>query len=228
MEPKKVNDAREIAGAIVSEVEALRVRNTPNLRAVRRKYSRILEHAEGKFVLDLAREVHRTCRFRFMAAELVRYHPQAMNLIGEKELAEFGQGIDGWGAVDVFAGLLAGPAWHRGQIPDRLVHKWARSPDRWWRRTALVSTVPLNRRSVGGRGDIPRTLAVCRRLADDHDDMVEKALSWALREIVPHDAKAVRSFLAEHDGVLGARVKREVRNKLSTGLKNPKRKQRRK
>jgi hypothetical protein len=28
-------------------------------------------------------------------------------------------------------------------------------------------------------------------------------------------------FLATHDGELAARVKREVRNKLATGLKNP-------
>ena len=32
---------------------------------------------------------------------------------------------------------------------------------------------------------------------------------------------AVREFLAEHDQVLAARVKREVQNKLTTGLKNP-------
>jgi len=35
------------------------------------------------------------------------------------------------------------------------------------------------------------------------------------------DPDAVRAFLAAHDAVLAARVKREVRNKLRTGLKNP-------
>jgi 3-methyladenine DNA glycosylase AlkD len=51
--------------------------------------------------------------------------------------------------------------------------------------------------------------------------MVVKALSWALRQLVVHDRDAVWSFLKEHDDVLAARVKREVRNKLTTGLKNP-------
>jgi 3-methyladenine DNA glycosylase AlkD len=64
---------------------------------------------------------------------------------------------------------------------------------------------------------------VCRLLIDDHDDMVVKALSWALRELVVHDPDAVSAFLSEHADVLAARVKREVRNKLTTGLKNPKR-----
>ena len=85
----------------------------------------------------------------------------------------------------------------------------------------LVSTVGLNVRSRGGCGDVPRTLGVCWLLVDDYDDMVVKAMSWALRELVKHDPDAVREFLSEHEDVLAARVKREVMNKLTTGLKNP-------
>ena len=59
-------------------------------------------------------------------------------------------------------------------------------------------------------------------IVGDYDDMVVKALSWALRELVPHDPDAVRDFLSQHEEALAARVKREVRNKLTTGLKNPK------
>ncbi len=81
--------------------------------------------------------------------------------------------------------------------------------------------MPLNVRSRGGRGDVPRTLAVCRLLLDDRDDMVVKAMSWALRELVVHDPDAVRAFLSETEGRLAARAGREVRNKLTTGLKNP-------
>jgi 3-methyladenine DNA glycosylase AlkD len=44
-----------------------------------------------------------------------------------------------------------------------------------------------------------RTLDICRRLAADGDDMVVKALSWALRELVVWDPEAVRRFLdAQH------------------------------
>jgi hypothetical protein len=50
--------------------------------------------------------------------------------------------------------------------------------------------------------------------------MVGKGLSWALRALVAHDPRAVRGFLAKHDDVLAARVKREVRNKLETGRKS--------
>lgn len=57
----------------------------------------------------------------------------------------------------------------------------------------------------------------------DRYDLVVKALSWALRELVVHDPDAVRAFLQEYDEVLAARVKHQVGNKLATGLKNPRR-----
>ena len=53
----------------------------------------------------------------------------------------------------------------------------------------------------------------------DRDDMVVKAVSWALRELAKRDPRAVRDFLARQP--VAARVAREVRNKLTTGLKNP-------
>lgn len=125
--------------------------------------------------------------------------------------------------MDSFAPILAGPTWRRGQIDDAVIAAWAGSPDRWWRRAALVSTIGLNVRARGGSGDTARTLAVCRLLVHDRDDMVVKAMSWALRELVPHDPVAVSAFLDEHKHELAARVQHEVRHKLTTGLKNPRR-----
>jgi 3-methyladenine DNA glycosylase AlkD len=106
-------------------------------------------------------------------------------------------------------------------VKDNLIHSWTRSKDRWWRRAALVSTVPLNSKARGGTGDTRRTLEICQLLVDDRDDMVIKALSWALRELAKRDPTAVREFLKANQHALAARVIREVKNKLSTGLKNP-------
>jgi 3-methyladenine DNA glycosylase AlkD len=223
-QPLDLDDAKGVASALVAEIHALPVQNTPNQRAVRRQYSRRLRGADAGFVLDVARELFHTHGRRWLACELIASHRAALERVGEPDLEEFGQGIDTWGAVDSFARTLAGPAWLRGQVEDALIHCWAHSEDRWWRRAALVSTVALNVRSRGGTGDVERTLAVCRLLVADHDDMVAKAMSWALRELVEHDPQAVREFLSEHEDVLAARVKREVRNKLTTGLKNPRRK----
>lgn len=214
-------DAAEVASRIDAEIRALDVCNTPNVRAIRRRYSRAYKEADVAFILDVAHALLENHGHRWVACELIRDHQAAFGSIGEAELETFGRGMDSWGKVDSFARTLSGPAWLHGQVPDELIHRWAHSEDRWWRRAALVSTVALNVRSRGGSGDIPRTLAICRLLVEDHDDMVVKALSWALRELVVHDPEAVRAFLKEHEDVLAARVKREVRNKLTTGLKNP-------
>jgi 3-methyladenine DNA glycosylase AlkD len=107
-------------------------------------------------------------------------------------------------------------------VSDAWNARWARSRDRWLRRIALVSTVPLNLPSRGGRGDVPRTLCVCRMLVADHDDRVVKALSWALREAAKRDPAAVRRFLTRHRASIAPRAAREVTNKLETGLKTPK------
>jgi 3-methyladenine DNA glycosylase AlkD len=216
-----VSDPDHAAEAIVAEIRDLPVRNTPNVRAVRRRYSRRIQRANPEFVLELARMLLKKYGYRWLAYELIANHAEAFKLIGEAELEALGRGIDSWGSVDAFARILAGPVWLNGQVPDSLIDRWARSEDHWWRRAALVSTVALNVRSHGGLGDVERTLGVCRLLAADEDNMVIKALSWALRELVVHDAKAVKEFLDEHDGVLAARVKREVQNKLATGRKHP-------
>jgi hypothetical protein len=102
--------------------------------------------------------------------------------------------------------------------PTRPFLAWARGGDRWWRRAALVSTVPLSRR--GGTADVRRTTRICRLLASDRDDMVVKAVSWALRELTKRNPASARAFIASYRHDLTARVIREVENKLRTGLKS--------
>jgi 3-methyladenine DNA glycosylase AlkD len=216
--------AKEVASRIDGEIRALPVQKAPAVRAIRCRYSRLLKKAEPEFVLEVARELLRQYGYRGVPYELIRHHPGAFGSLGQVELEELGRGINSWWSVDSFARTLSGPAWVRGQVSDEVIHRWARSDDLWWRRAALVSTVALNVRSRGGQGDVARTFEVCRLLVHDHEDMVVKALSWALRELVVHDPDAVDEFLETHETVLAARVKREVRNKLATGLKNPKQK----
>lgn len=199
-------------------------KNVPTVRRLRRVWSRRLAQEPGIVVVNLARELIQLGDWeRLVAYELVACHRAAQRALRARDVLALGRGLAGWGAVDCYAGYISGPAWREGQVSAELIHRWARSPDRWKRRAALVSTVPLNSRAHGGRGDPARTLAVCRLLAHDRDDMVVKALSWALRELAKREPEAVKTFLHEQAGRLAARVCREVRNKLETGLKNPRR-----
>ncbi len=217
---------REIAStcaAIASQIQAQRDRTAPTLHALRRQLSKQLVGKDGRDIIQIALRLVELDEptHRGMGYALVFHHTDALENLRPKIIERLGQGIDSWGDVDVFAGYISGLAWRAKQLADKHVHRWARSSNRWWRRAALVSTVPLNRKSFGGTGDTTRTLKVCRLLVDDRDDMVVKALSWALRELIRHDAKSVRKFLLTHKNTLAARVVREVNSKLSTGVKNP-------
>src|SRR5262249_33196469 len=106
------------------------------------------------------------------------------------------------------------------------VIQWARSKDLWWRRAACVATVPLNHPGRGGTGDTRRTLKILELVAHEREPMIAKAVSWALRSMVGTDPNAGRKFLKDQDARLPALVKREVTRKLTTGLKNPRRKKR--
>jgi 3-methyladenine DNA glycosylase AlkD len=210
-----------LAAEIDAAIRRLPDRSTASVRRVRSEYSRRLRTRPADEVLAVAEAL--VDRHRWVAYELLYHHPSRLAGLDLDDVEHLGRGIAGWDSVDAFARYVSGPAWQQGIIPDEAIHRWAASPDRFWRRAALVWTVPLNLRAAGGTGDSSRTLAVCALLVADHDETIVKALSWALRELVIWDPEAVRAFLTEHDRELAARVKREVRSKLETGLKQPKR-----
>jgi 3-methyladenine DNA glycosylase AlkD len=210
--------AEALAAEIDRRVRALPEPSTATVRGLRREYSKRIRPAPAEQVLALALAL--VDRQRWVAYELLAFHPGGLARLDLERVERLGRGMADWGSVDAFGCIVAGPAWRLGRILDPAVRGWAASPDRWWRRAALVATVPLNLRSRGGTGDTGRTLDICGRLVADRDDMVVKALSWALRTLAPWDPTAVRRFLADHDDQLAARVRREVRIKLDTGRKH--------
>jgi 3-methyladenine DNA glycosylase AlkD len=196
-------------------------RAVPVWRLLRRQWSRELRGRPDSEVVEISAELLDEGLWgRLTAYELIASHPRAIAALTPELVDRLGRGLADWASVDTFACYVAGPAWRLGRIPTRQIHRWLRSPDRWQRRTAVVCTVALNVRARGGSGDVSRTLAVCRKVVADRDDMVVKALSWALRALVEWDRAAVADFLREHEPSLAARVKREVTTKLQTGRKN--------
>jgi 3-methyladenine DNA glycosylase AlkD len=208
----------DLSTDIARRYSALGRHDTPTVRALRREYTRRLATAPGAEVIRIAERLigRGVPGLRFMAYELCAYHPAALGRVRARTLRRLGQGLSSWSDVDDFACHVAGPAWRAGQIPDDVVLAWTRSPDRWWRRAALVSTVPL-------QGDVARTLRICAALEDDRDPMVWKAVSWALRALAKRRPAAVRRFVDRHESALARGVVRETRSKLDTGVKSPRR-----
>ncbi len=220
-----ISERRErTAGYFPTEMEILGV-PVPETRRILRPLARGLRAEPAGKVLEVALSLLRTDvhEARQVAFELVGGRKDLIAILDAEAIESLGCGNDNWASVDCFSVLVSGPCWRDGAITDDDVTRWARSEDRWWRRTALVSTVALNLRSRGGTGDVPRTLRVCTELAEDRDPMVVKALSWALRSLCGVDARAVEAFLDGHGDAVPALVRREVGNKLATGVKGKKR-----
>lgn len=213
--------AQKLADEIADRLARLSTRTTPIVRSLRREYSRVLAPLAPEVVIDIALHLAARPDFscRWVGYELLSHHKSAFARLGAEQILKLGEGLDSWNAVDCFGLYLSGPAWRDGQLPGSIIRGWTRSKDRWWRRAALVSTVALSRRGIAE--DVRRTVEICTLLVSDRDDMVVKALSWALRELAKKHPEHAQKFLERHTDTVAARVRREVQNKIATGLKNP-------
>jgi len=218
---KPASTVAEIENAVRGDLRWLPVSSTAAVRALRRRYSRVLIGAPPQVLLAVADAflVAGSWRERLLGAELLVTRRDAVGRLSGRTVERWSKGLADWGSIDMYGVTVAGVAWREGRVKDKQVMRWAHSSDRWRRRLALVATVPLNSRARGGSGDAARTLRVCSALVDDRDDMVVNALSWALRELSKTDPKSVADFMRKKESRLAPRVRREVTAKLETGRK---------
>ena len=155
-----------------------------------------------------------------IAFEFVGKDKVLMAEITKNDLVQMNDCLDNWASVDTFGVYIHGKAWRMGVLSNYDLMKMVHHPDFWQRRLAVVSTIPLNQKSNGGNGDVARTLMICEEVVSDHEDLVVKALSWALRELSKREHEPVLQFIEKHLSVLHKRVLREVNNKLKFGTKN--------
>ncbi len=196
---------------------------TPDLRKIVKAAKQELKSTDATHVFALGLELVRegSLETRQLGYELVAGHKATMDSLTVKQLEQLGKGNDNWASVDTFSCGITGLLWLRGQLDDAVFEKWVQSDNLWWRRTAVVSTTPLNQKTKGGTGDFERTLAMVGPVQHEKHPMIWKAVSWALRNLVQWDKERVATYINAHEDVLPAPVKREVRKKIATGVKNP-------
>ena len=194
----------------------------PNLRIVSNELKSDTRSFTGREKIELAKKLVETGIFecQLMAFEYIGKDKKARLELTEKDLDALAKNLDNWGSVDSFSIFLSGYAWREGIISTEKIESYWQSDDFWLRRVALVSTIAMNQKSHGGTGDVSRTLEICELAVDDHHDMINKALSWALRELSKRDKKSVEGFIRKYENRLSKRVLREVIHKLEKGTKN--------
>jgi 3-methyladenine DNA glycosylase AlkD len=103
-----------------------------------------------------------------------------------------------WATTDAICGLLIGPLLVRHPERAGQMRSWSRDRNMWVRRASIVGLLPL----VRARGDIDLVYDVARRLHPDPNDLIHKAVGWALREAGKIDPERLERYLRANVGVI--------------------------
>jgi 3-methyladenine DNA glycosylase AlkD len=188
--------------------------DTPAIRAEARRWR--LAHADWDVdaLLELTESLWRRDTFELRSFALVllveraeEFEPRHLDLL-ERLLRD----SHTWALVDEIAPRLVGPLLERhpreaGRVTDR----WARDPDFWIRRAALLALLLPMRR---GEGDWKRFERYADPLLEDREFFIRKAIGWILREAAKTAPERVVAFVEPRAARLSGVTWREATRKL--------------
>ena len=116
------------------------------------------------------------------------YSPERFN-----ELDRMIRRLHGWSKVDGFTGsLLRDVLFDHPEPFLELVEKWNRDKDMWLRRTSVV----LFTRKVAKSGLFNDfALKMCENLKRAPEDLVQKGVGWALKDLMRSDKKRILDYV---------------------------------
>ena len=195
---------------------------TPDFRMLIKEWWLEIKNWPPEKLIQFSKELVDTHIFECnqLAFELLSKNKNALQLIKLNDLKDLGKNMDNWATTDCFSVMISGWVWREKQISESDVINWLETGNLWWRRAAIVSTVALNLRSRGGKGDAARTLMICEKVIHNREKLIVKALSWALRELSKSDKPAVERFMEKYELEIAPLARREIYTKLETGIKN--------
>jgi 3-methyladenine DNA glycosylase AlkD len=99
--------------------------------------------------------------------------------------------VSTWADHDALASYLLGPMIANDPKRARAAFTWAKSRNHWLRRAAAVSLIRAIREQKCRR----EVVQVSNLLLNDEDDMVQKGVSWLLREAAKYDHDETLPYL---------------------------------
>ena len=101
--------------------------------------------------------------------------------------------VNNWDLVDLSASRILGMAVYSGLASYSVLDELAVSKNMWYRRVAIIATMASIKYGVYGP-----TLRIAKKLLADKEDLMHKAVGWALREVWKRDAKICEDFLIKN------------------------------
>jgi 3-methyladenine DNA glycosylase AlkD len=96
-----------------------------------------------------------------------------------------------WATTDAMCGALVGPL--LVAFPDRAaqLRVWSTDRNMWVRRASIVGLIPLARKGQA----LDLLYEIAKRLHADREDLIQKAVGWALREAGKADSGRLERYL---------------------------------
>lgn len=161
----------------------------PKLREISKKYQSLDLNSLQKL---LESKIH---EHRLSALMILRFKYQSSNIKDQKEIVRFylknTKKINNWDLVDLSCSYILGN-WLIDKERD-VLYKLARSKDLWEKRISIISTFAFIRND-----QFTDTLRISEILINDKNDLIHKAVGWALREMGKKDKKSEVEFLQKH------------------------------
>jgi len=112
-----------------------------------------------------------------------------------ERLDRIADGFTGWSHVDDFCIAVLQPLLLNQREPTiALLERWNASPNRWKRRSSVVAFV----RKVGESGAFTEeALRLCENLVWDKEDLVQKGVGWALKDVMRGAPEQVLEYVKE-------------------------------
>jgi 3-methyladenine DNA glycosylase AlkD len=103
-----------------------------------------------------------------------------------------------WATTDTICGMLIGPLLVRHPELAVQMRSWSKDRNMWVRRASIVGLLPL----VRAHGDIDLVYEIAERLHADPNDLIHKAVGWALREAGKIDPGRLERYLRANVGLI--------------------------
>jgi len=96
-----------------------------------------------------------------------------------------------WATTDAICGALIGPLIVSRPALDARMRAWSRDRNMWVRRASIVGLIPRARRGES----LDLVYEIAGRLHADREDLIQKAVGWALREAGKPDPARLERYL---------------------------------
>jgi 3-methyladenine DNA glycosylase AlkD len=168
--------------------------NMLSLRGIIKKHKKLIKEFSCDEVLKLAVKLYGSdIQEQILVANSVL--AQRLKCVKSLSLIDdiAGNHLHTWSATDDFCSYVLQPLLLRE--PEkvlRMLRKWNKSQNMWKRRASVVAFT----RKVGESGKFTKeALLLCENLIWDKEDLIQKAVGWALKDVMRGDKERVVTYV---------------------------------